>query len=1030
MKDIRLKRTMKLCALPLFLAVCTPINIVAAETETTGVQSIQQNGSTVTVQVNDALGEVIGANVIVKGTTIGGITDMMGQVVIQGVPNGAPLVISYIGYVTQEIELQAGQTSLTVTLAEDSETLEEVVVVGYGVTKRKNFTGSVATMNVADGAVANMAPTSSADMLRGLIPGLAMTQTGVAGDENKIQIRGQKSINGDSTPLIVVNGVIFKGTFNDIDPSTVESMSVLKDATSLAAYGSQAANGVIMITTKKGTQGKPMINFRGSVAMVDAAYKPDLRDGKGYIELINARQGLPEGSTNWMTYLEKANYEKGEETDWIDYVTHTGFRQNYSLSLSGATDNVDYLFGASFSDNGNFIRGNSYKRTTVNARINTKVNSYIKVGMSFNWANMKQDGLRPYYGRYFSPWGEAYLPDGKSLRKFITEHTADDVNPMWNVEGGVDMQNRSRNLSLGGEIEIKIPGIEGLSYKLTGNYNIRQQLQRRFNHELNYISMSDLGDGTEYTPEMLDSHLNQATGYINNAKTTSYVMDHILTYTREFGDHFVSATAVYTRDSDKLDGSQFEGTDFAAVGNTTLGFYGLGNAGVQKISNDGIVYTLHNNIGYLGRVNYSYKDTYHFNASIRRDGSSVFGADRKWGTFPAVGVAWTISNEDFFKQAIPWATNTKVKASWGKNGNQSLAPYGTLSQMSVGKSGGYTAYFGGQALFAQALATLGNPQLGWETTTSWNFGLETDLLKNGRIHFEIDAYVANTTDQIFDRTIPVMGAGISTQKATMGKIRNWGIEASLTSMNIRQKNFTWSTNLQFTLSRSILKELYGDGNDDITNQLFLNKSLGAIYGYEFDRVAQVGDTQYLQANGGKPGDPMYVDQDGDGIITPNDRIILGFDRPSFQLNMTNTLTWKNFSLYFLFAGTFSSGKYGKAINNAAFVSYENMAYLNAENHPFWTEANGDTKHPSATADLAKFTGVQSYGFVRLQDVNLTYTFKGNWMNKIGLAGLQAYVSAQNLFFIAPGWEFSDPEIRSSRTSQLPRTYTFGLNVRF
>ena len=1027
MKDIRLKRTMRLCALPLFLAVCTPINIMAAGVESKGIESIQQNGTTVTVQVNDALGEVIGANVIVKGTTIGGITDMNGQVVIQGVPNGATLVVSYIGYVTQEIMLQSGQTSLTVTLAEDSETLEEVVVVGYGTTKRKNFTGSVATMNVADGAVANLAPTNSTDMLRGLIPGLTMSQSGVAGQTASIQIRGQKSINGGSDPLIVVNGVIFKGTINDIDPNIVESMSVLKDATSLAAYGSQAANGVIMITTKKGSQGKPMINFRGSVAMVEAAFKPQLRNGEEYIELVNARMGLPlsDRSLNWMTYLERANYEKGEETDWIDYVSHTGLRQNYSLSISGATDNFDYLFGGSFSDNGNFIKGDKFKRFTTNGRFNAKINDYIKVGMNFNYASMSKNGVTPYYSRYFSPWGEAYLSDGKTLRRFITEHTADDVNPLWQSKGGVDATSRNYNTSVGGEIEIKIPGIEGLSYKATGSYNLRNAITRRFYHEQYYIAMAD---GENYTTDVFDTHLNQANGYINNTKSSSWVMDHILTYTRQFGEHFVSATAVYTRDSDKVDGSQVEGTDFAGLGNTTLGYYGLNNALTQKITD--ITYSLHNNIGYLGRVNYSYKDTYHFNASIRRDGSSVFGNDRKWGTFPAVGVAWTISNEGFFQQAIPWATNTKIKASWGKNGNQSLNPYQTLSQMAIGKSGGYTAYFDTETIYAQSLATLGNPMLGWETTTSWNFGLETDLLKNGRIHFELDTYFANTTDQIFQRTIPVMGAGMTQQYATMGKIKNWGIEATLRTTNIKRKDFTWSTNFQFTLSRSILKELYGDGKDDITNELFLNQSLGAIYGYEFDHVAQTSDTQYLKANGGSPGDPMYVDHDGDGVITPNDRVILGFNKPSFQLNMGNTLTWKNLSLYFLFAGTFSGGKYGYAMNNNAVISKENMMYINAEKHPFWTEENGDMKHVGPNADTSKLTYVQKYGFVRLQDVNLTYTFKGSWMNKIGLAGLQAYVSAQNLFFIAPDWEFSDPEIRSSRTSQLPRTYTFGLNVRF
>ena len=977
---------------------------------------------TVNGTVVDPTGEpIIGANVLEVGSTNGTITDLDGNFTLSVSKMGVDLSVSYIGYITGTVK--AAQ-NLQVTLREDTETLDEVVVVGYGTTKRKNFTGSVSTVNVADGGVALTAPTSATDMLRSISPGITMTQSGVAGSSPTIQIRGQKSINGGSDPLIVVNGVIFKGKINDIDPNIVESMSVLKDATSLAAYGSQAANGVIMITTKKGSQGKPMINFRGSISAVTSNYKPKLHDGEGYIELINARQGLPEGTTSWMTYLERANYEAGEETDWVDYVSHTGLRQNYSLNVSGATENIDYSFGASFSDNGNFIKGNSFKRKTVNGRIGTTVNKYVKVGMDFNYATNSQDGITPYYSRYFSPYGEAYLEDGKTLRRFITEHTADDVNPLWQSQGGVDAQLRNTNVTVGGEIEIKIPGIEGLSYKLTGNYNTRQTLQRRFWHENYFVSMTD----PDYSTETLDSHLNQAYGTITNTKTTSYVFDNILTYTRQFGDHFISATAVYTRDSDKVDGSTVRGEDFSGLGNTTLGYYGLNNAGVQQITD--ITYTLHNNIGYLGRVNYSYKDTYHFNASVRRDGSSVFGSEKKWGTFPAIGLAWTISNEPFFVKAVPWATNTKIKASWGKNGNQSLDPYGTLSRMAMGKSGGYTAYFGDGYIYGQALSTLGNPALGWETTTSWNFGIETDLLKGGRLHFELDAYTANTTDQIFDRTIPVMGSGISTQQSTMGKIHNWGIEASLRSLNMKTKNFTWTTTLQFTMSRSILKELYGDGKDDITNELFLNKSLGAIYGYEFDRVVQVEDTEYMAANGAAPGDPMYVDRDGDGKITPEDRTILGYEKPSFMLNMGNTLTYKDFTLYFLFSGTFSGGKYGYAENNYAFTSKDNMAWINNEAHPWWTEENRDMKHLGPSADITKFTGVQKYGFVRLQDVNLSYTFKGNWMKKVGINGLQMYVSAQNLFFIAPDWEFSDPEVRSSRTSQLPRTYTFGLNVRF
>lgn len=972
--------------------------------------------------VVDVLGEpVIGANVLEVGTQNGVVTDIDGNFELTVAKVGAKLQVSYIGYKT--IELPAMAKPMSIILEEDSEVLEDVVVVGYGVTKRKNFTGSVATMNVADSPAANLAPTSPTDMLRGMIPGLSMSQSGVQGSSSSIQIRGQKSINGGSQPLIVVNGVIFKGTINDIDPNIVESMSVLKDATSLAAYGSQAANGVIMITTKKGAQGKPMINFRGSIALASAAYTPELRDGAGYIELINARQGLPAGTTTWMTALERQNYEKGEETDWVDYYTQVGVRQNYSLNISGGNENMDYSFGGAVSNNENYIKGNPFKRVTLNGRFNTKVTKYIKAGMNFNYATMSTDGQRPYTTRYFSPWGEPYLEDGVSLRKYITEHTTDDVNPMWRVESGVDAQMRVTSIALGGEVEIQIPGIKGLSYKVTGSYNTRQNLTRNFFHENYYIQMNE-----PYTSEVYDGHLTEANGSIANTKNTSYVMDHIITYTKDFGDHFLSATAVYTRDSDKLDGSQSSGTDFAGLGNTTLGYYGLNNAKTQKV--DEINYTLHNNVGWLGRINYSYKDTYHFNASVRRDGSSVFGSDKKWGTFPAVGVAWTISNEDFFKKSMPWASNTKVKASWGKNGNQSLAPYQTLSQMSMGMAGGYAAYFGNEVIFGQGLSTLGNPGLGWETTTSWNFGLESDFLKGGRLHFEIDAYVANTTDQIFQRTIPVMGAGMSQQYATMGKIKNWGIEASLRSLNMKTKDFSWSTNFQFTLSRSILKELYGDGNDDITNELFLGESLGAIYGYKFDRVVQTDDQAYIEKNGAKPGDPMYVDMDGDGVITPEDRTILGFNKPAFVLNMGNTLTWKGFSLYFLFSGTFSSSKYGIARNNNAFACFENMAYLNAEDHPFWTEQNRDNKHLGPNGDLSKFTGTQKYGFVRLQDVNLSYNIKGNWMKKVGINSLQAYVSGSNLFFIAPDWEFSDPEVRDSRGFQLARTFTFGLNLRF
>ena len=1005
----RSNQLLRLWSAILFLGVCT----------TAMAQQVTVRGT-----VQDAFSEpIIGANVLEVGTTNGVITDIDGHFTLT-VSSGATLHFSYVG---MKDLTQKAQPNMSITMEEDSELIEEVVVVGYGATKRKNFTGSVSTYKVSEGGLSLTVPSTAMDMLRGIAPGITISQTGIAGETGSMQVRGQKSINGGSDPLIVVDGVIFKGSINDINPDVIESMSVLKDATSLAAYGSQAANGVIMITTKKGDKGKPMINVRASVSLNQSDYVPETWDGYGYIKLINARNGYDEDETSWMGDLEQANYEKGEWTDWYDFVSRTGVRQNYSINISGGSDTMDYLVGGSLMDNKNFIKGNTFIRNTVNARINTKVNKYIRVGANFNYANMKIDGLRPSYTYYFSPWAEPYLDDGKTIRKHILgSKEPTSWNPLWQVQKeNVDAQNRISSITVGGEIEIKIPKVEGLSYKATGTYTRRNINENVFYHERYFLN-----EGEDYSTDAYDTHLSEAYGYRNVTQKSSYVMDHIITYTKEWGDHFLSATLVYTRDSDKSYEYDIYGSNFEAIGNTTQSYYGLNNATSQKMNESS--YELHTNVGYLGRINYSYKDTYHFNASVRRDGSSVFGSDKKWGTFPAFGVAWTISNEKFWEH-IRWASNTKLKASWGKNGNQSLDPYGTLSTLSMGKSGGYTYYFGDGASFGQSLSTLGNPQLGWETTTSWNFGLETDLLK-GRLHFEIDAYTAQTKDQIFDRTIPVMGAGISTQSSTMGQVNNWGIEATLTSTNIKTKNLMWTSTLSFTINRNKLKELYGDGNDDITNELFLGKSLGAIYGYKWIGVIQNDEkgNEYIAVNGGNYGDPMYANLDGsaDGAITTDDRTILGYDKESWRASLSNTITWKNWSLYFVLNGVFSGGGYGKAENEEAFICFESMAWNNAEKHPWWTEENKTNKYLGPNADTSKFTGLQSYGFVRLQDLNISYRFKGEWLKKAGIQDLQLYLSGTNLLCFAPGWDFSDPEVLDSRSQQLPRTYTFGVNVRF
>ena len=982
-------------------------------------------------KVVDADGQpLFGAGVLVKGTTTGAVTDLDGNFELT-VPAGAVLEISSIGYVTQEITV-GDQTKFEITLDEDREMLDATVVVGYGTVKRTNFTGSVATYNVGESAVSAVPRTNPLEMLRGLATGVQMSQSGVAGASPSMQVRGQKSINGGSDPLIVLDGVIYQGSLRDIDPSTIENMSVMKDATSLASYGSQAANGVIMITSKKGQVGKPMINFRGTLTLVEQNYTPQLRSGEDYITMINDRQGLPQylddaktiRNTTWMSDLELANYKAGKTTDWNDYVKQTGVQQDYSLNISGANEGVNYMFGASYGNNTNFIKGNAFIRETITARLTTKITQNISAGLNFNWANTQDDGVRPSYSRAFSPYGEATMPDG-SMRKYIIgpiQETA--TNPLWNVYNGIDAENHGNSSTIGGNIEIKFPWIKGLSYKITGNYTLRNTLQRQFTHEKNLIQPTD----TEYTTAVFDKYLSQTSGYQHYTKNLSWVLDNILTYTRDIADHYINATLVYTRDYNKSEGFRTYGSDFSAIGNTTLGWYGLGNAGTQKSQN--ITYTLHTDVGYLARLNYSYKNKYHFNASLRRDGSSVFGAAHKWGNFPAVGVAYTISDEPFFK-GIRAVDYLKLKLSWGKNGNQSLSPYQTLSNMSMGQAGGIVAYFGGKEVFGEAMTRLANPDLGWETTTSWNGGWEADFFGR-RLHWELDAYKSKTTDQIFSRTIPVITAGLTSQQSTMGRVDNWGIESTLRYNIIQNRDFRWDATFNFTMNRNKLVELYGgEEEDDIVNNRFFGKPLNPIYGYHNIGIVQASDTEYMAANGMTPGDMMNEDLDGDGKITAADRMILGYGQEAFRYSLNTNISWKNWSMYVMFNGVSSAGMYGKAINNPALLAYsEGMMYLNSVDHPYWTADNPSTEYPKVYNVSGNPTYIANYGFIRLQDLNISYTFRNDFVRKIGLSSAQFYVSGGNLFFIAPGWKYSDPEVRNPYSQQLRRTCTFGVNVRF
>ena len=973
------------------------------------------------VVVDDTDQGVVGAAVMIKGTTTGAATDIDGNFELN-VKTGDILVVSSVGYDDVEIAVTDKTTSpLKVTLTISQELLDDVVVIGYGTTRAKNFTGSVDVVKMEDSPVSDLGIRNLSDMLRGRLTGVNMgAQSSRVGQNASILVRGRRSINSTSSnPLLVVNGVIFTGNLEDIDANSIESVSVLKDATSLAAYGSKAANGVIMITTKKGKEGKPMITFSTSQELSGRSYSTPVLSPENYIKYRNVRLGIEDiTNTSWMSFLEKANYDewkagKGGLTDWLDLTTRTGYTSNYNLNFSGRTAKSNFYIALGRNDQRGILIGDHQARNNYSVNVSTHINDYVEIGTNVAYTNTVNTSNAAGTNIKLSPFMEPYLPDGETVRYYVEGVNASSTNPLWSYVHGDDKDNRRANFNVGGYVSVNIPWIKGLNYKINLSYTEVSSKNKSFKHEDSEVVL--LGEDWEGLGQTSAYYnLSNATGTISSSLSTNWVIDNILSYSQQFGQHYVSGSLVYTRDSSDSTSESMTGKSYNNAGNTLLGWYGLGNA--DNISITSPTYTLHTDVGYLARAIYSYKDTYHFNASYRRDGSSVFGSDKKWGNFPAFGAAWTISNESFMKE-IDWIDMLKLKLSWGKNGAQTLSPYGTLSTLSLAKNGGIPNYYGGSIHWGQKLATLGNPELGWQTTTSWNGGFEGDFLK-GRIHIDVNAYYSKTTDQIFSRNIPIMTAGIGTQSATMGQVDNKGLEINLSTQNLKSSELSWTTDFVFSLNRNKLVDLYGDGQDDVTSGLFLGKPLSAIYTYEVSRINPDN------------GEPLYFDANGEEVTNPaaSDRRIIGYGDENFRLNMANTLTYKNWRLYVMFTGNFGGNGYGLANNTFAYTTYDTTAAISAYDIPFWAPDNHTSEYPKPNMSDNKYQIYNSFGFVRLQDVSLSYNLS-KFARKIGVNSARLTISGRNLFFIAPNWKFSDPQARYGN-GYLPRTANLGLNITF
>lgn len=850
-------------------------------------------------------------------------------------------------------------------------------------------------------------------------------------------IRGQNSINGDNNPLIILDGVIYMGSLNDINPNDIASVDVLKDAVSAAVYGSRSANGVIAITTKRGSSPKPVITFNASAGVQSWQNMPNVMKGAQWIEVVNARNQYPEGSTDWMKSGELANLSAGNETNWLDAVTRAGLVQDYQIAISGAAKGINYYLSTSYNNTKGVVIGDDFDRISIFGKINTDITRWLKVGVDASYSTRDYSGFAASISsaQTMSPYGVMYRDDEGHLEKY--PYTQSSINPLWGVSDGTrDNLDKRQNFRLNSNALVNIPWIKGLSYRMNLLLNLDKNRSGNFYYEDYFVKE---GEGLDrYTPATIAGFLASAYGNLDNNSTYSYVWDNILNYKNQFGKHSIDVTLVATRDSRQYEDINSTASDFKSNGNTLLGMWGLHLGTVPKIYLDG---TLRRNIGYLGRVNYSFAEKYFLTSSFRRDGASVFGAYTKWGNFAAVGGAWRISGEEFMKSFEP-LNSLKLKLSWGQNGNQGVDPYSTLSQVASGAPGGYRYEFSnaqGKVSYGLVQNTLGNYGLGWESTGSWNTGFESAWLKN-RLFVDLDVYFSRTTDQIFTRQIPVM-TGFKTIITSLGQVNNNGVELTVRSVNVQTQDLVWNTSITYWKNNNKIVKLYGedkngDGkeDDDIANSLFIGKSLGAIYGYKQDGIVQADDAEYIALTQASPGAPKYADIDDVPGITTADRTILGYTKENFRMNMTNTINYKNFEFYLMVSGIFGGNNHYLQANTPAYMTSgtgrfnDNMTYK-----PYWTAENKSNVYPSATfSGDGRFLGLQSRGFVRIQDISLSYNFKQHWVKEANIESLKVFFTAKNVATFT-NWDGGDPETGAtylSNTFPVVSTYAIGANISF
>jgi len=970
------------------------------------------NNAVKVIQVADVKGKVVdekgiplpGVSVGVKGTSIGTVTNVDGLFTMRLNDDNTILVFSFLGYAPQEIPV-GGQNIINVKLLPVSGELAEVVVVGYGTQRRSDITGSVASLPKERLEI--VPNTNIAQAIQGAIPGV-MVQTTSAGapPSQSIMVRGRNSIKASNAPLVIVDGIA--GSLDDINPNDVLSVEVLKDASAAAIYGSRGSNGVILVTTKSGKDGTTKLRYNGFYSMQRFTNLPDLMDGEEFYKFKMER----EPST--ITPSEQAVYDSGEWVDWLDMALRNGKTTQHNLSFSGGFKETKYYISGSVTDIAGLAINDDYLKLTSRINVDTKFKDWLTVGTRTQLAFSDASGVAPTWDGdqgvfWLNPLTKAYDDNG-NLSIFPWPDDTYFRNPLQGTLA--DNMEEFYQMVSNNYVIVDFPFLKGLQYRMNSG-----------------IRLGFDNDATYYGRDTQTGLSNRGDAATSRALSRNIVIENILNYSRDIAKHHISATGLYSFEDVKSGTNRLEAQGFP---NDFLSWYGAAQAEliVPSYTNTETMLS-----SAMLRVNYSYDSRYLLTLTGRNDGYSGFGATTKRGFFPSMAVGWNIVNEDFFKWKDIFS-QLKLRASIGVNGNQAVGAYETISRLSA-----KDMVAGSTTLPGYIPSKLGQDNLGWESTKTWNLGLDFGILKN-RITGEFNFYKSNTRDLLLDRAISPVSAFTSITQ-NIGETENRGIEMSIVSTNISGKNFRWETfgNISFVKNKIVSLYGYKDANgreiDDIGNAWFIGQPILVNYGYLWDGVWQLDEAEEAAAHKTQPGYIKIKDVSGpdgvpDGVLSPDyDRVIIGQRDPKYIWGLNNSFSYKNLTL-----NVFIHGVHGITKNNTLMSDgVGRTVRMTTTKKNWWTPDNptNDWYMNATDANLQEGYSANPFenaGFVRIKDASLVYNFsKDKLLSRIGVDRLQLYLTGRNLLTFTK-FGGMDPELNSQRNIPLQKEYVFGMNLEF